>query len=107
MRRFINICSTGLLVIILGCAGSHSMKLAPSFPINEFTQIYEVFGMDCPGCHGGVEKLINRIPGVIASEANWEQQRLWVQIDPDMSVDQDDIIKAVKEANFTAGKRIQ
>ena len=96
-----------MLLAVLGCAGTGSQSSAPSFPINEHTQIYEVYGMDCPGCHGGLEKLVNKIPGVVDSKANWEKQRLWVQTDPEISVDEDAVIQAVKEANFTVGKRIQ
>ncbi len=96
-----------ILIALWGCAGTGNQSSAPSFPINEHTQIYEVFGMDCPGCHGGLEKLVNKIPGVVDSHANWEKQRLWVQTDPETSVDPKAVIQAVREANFTIGERIQ
>lgn len=70
-------------------------------------RIYEVFGMDCPGCQGGLENLINDIPGVVASEANWEKQQLRVLISSKTEVSDEAINEAVKQANFTLGKRIK
>jgi copper chaperone CopZ len=63
--------------------------------------------MDCPGCHGGVEKLVNKIPGVQGSRANWEKKELVVYLDPGNDVSDEDILSAIREANFTPGKRLQ
>lgn len=68
---------------------------------------YEVFGMDCPGCHQGLEKLVKKIPSVQEAEANWKKKRLIVTIRPGESLSDEDIDDAVKRANFTIGKRIK
>ena len=68
-------------------------------------RVYEVFGMDCPGCHGGIEKLVKRIPSVEKAEANWEKKQLVVTVKPGHKLDDKDVIKAIKEANFTPVKR--
>ncbi len=47
------------------------------------------------------------IPGVVASKANWEKQQLQVVISPETEVTDQQIFDAVKEANFTAGKRLK
>lgn len=70
-------------------------------------RIYEVLGMDCPGCHGGLENLINKIPGVKGSKANWEKQQLQVAIDLNIEVSDQSIFEAIKQANFTPGKRLR
>jgi len=70
-------------------------------------RIYEVFGMDCPGCHDGVENLINGLSGVISSKANWEKQRLTVVISNSSEVTDEKIFDAIKRANFTPGKRVK
>lgn len=70
-------------------------------------RIYEVFGMNCPGCHGAVEKLVKKIPVVEEAEANWKEQRLTVTIRPGSELDDEDIYDAVRRANFTPGKRKQ
>ena len=70
-------------------------------------RIYEVFGMDCPGCHGAIEKLVKRIPAVQEAEANWKEQRLTLTIRPGSELDDDDVYDAIRRANFTPGKRKQ
>ena len=75
--------------------------------LNTQIQVYEVFGMDCPGCHGGIEKLVNKLPAVTKSEANWEKQELRIWIDPAKEVKDEDIIDAIERANLTPGERIK
>ena len=70
-------------------------------------RIYEVFGMDCPGCHGAIEKLVKKIPAVQEAEANWKEQRLTLTIRPGSKLDDDDVYDAIRRANFTPGKRKQ
>jgi copper chaperone CopZ len=96
----------GILVIGIGCGGAGK---GISLVEDEGTEIriYEVFGMNCPGCHGGVEKLVNKLSGVVASQANWKKQRLAVKVSQDVEVKDEDIIDAIKRANFTPGKRLK
>ena len=70
-------------------------------------RIYEVFGMNCPGCHGAVEKLVKKIPAVEEAEANWKEQRLTVTVQPGSELNDEDIYDAVRRANFTPGERQQ
>jgi copper chaperone CopZ len=70
-------------------------------------RIYEVFGMDCPGCHGAIEKLVKKIPAVQEAEANWKEQRLMLTLRPGSELDDDDVYDAIRRANFTPGKRKQ
>ncbi len=70
-------------------------------------RIYEVFGMDCPGCHGGLNKLVKNIPEVQQVESNWKEKRLVVTVRPGAQLNDEDIYDAVRRANFTPGKRIK
>lgn len=71
------------------------------------TRVYEVFGMDCPGCHGGLEKLVKKIPAVKDAQANWEKQQLAVIVRPGTELNDEDIYDAIERANFTSGERLQ
>ena len=96
--------------LVLACAGcaaaDHSVAAKPQGAGIE-VRIYEVFGMDCPGCHGGLEKLVLRIPAVQAADANWEQKKLTVTVRPGADLDDQDVHEAIRKANFTPGKRLQ
>lgn len=94
-----------LLIQLAGC-GSAKLDIEKLISDGNEVRVYEIFGMDCPGCHDGVENLIAGVPGVIASKANWEKQKLQVIIDPKFEVDDQAIYDAIKRANFTPGKRI-
>lgn len=95
-----------LAVVLIGnaCGGGKGFTLTEE-PGTEI-RTYEVFGMDCPGCHGGVEKLVNRINGVVTSAANWTTKQIAVKVRLADNVTDEAIFSAIKEANFTPGKRI-
>lgn len=62
---------------------------------------YTVYGMDCPGCEGGLEKQVDKIPAVKSSKGNWVKQELQVIVKPDSSLRIRELKKRVKKANFT------
>ena len=95
-----------LLVFIIGCAVTGQDIAKESYEDSEI-RIYEVFGMDCPACSGGLDKLVGKIPAVQKSEANWKDKRLMVIIQPGKQLQDEDIFDAIKRANFTPGKRIK
>ncbi|HEG42881.1 MAG TPA: hypothetical protein ENH94_02420 [Phycisphaerales bacterium] len=70
------------------------------------TRVYEVFGMDCPGCHGGLEKLVKKIPAVQEAKANWQKKQLVVTVRPEAELNDEDIYDAIRRANFTPGNQI-
>jgi copper chaperone CopZ len=97
-------------VFLVGANGSMSFgenrEAQPAQESGE-TRVYEVFGMDCPGCHGGLEKLVMKLPAVQRAEANWKEQQLTVIAKPEHQLRDEDIHEAIKRANFTVGTRIQ
>ncbi|UCE18679.1 MAG: cation transporter [Gemmatimonadota bacterium] len=101
-----------LLTLIIFCA--HGFSCGPKQKIvtagDEGTierRVYEVFGMDCPGCHGGLEKLVEKNQSVLKAEANWEKKQLVVHVRPGAQLSDEDIYDAIVRANFTPGNRIQ
>jgi hypothetical protein len=66
------ICLTAFLI---SCAFESTKPVIDSNENTE-TRTYQVFGMDCPGCQSALEKLINKIPGVLNSEANWKEKQV-------------------------------
>ena len=106
MKRALLILFTAAL-LTAGCAGSdRTVSTVPADAGGE-VRAYEVFGMDCPGCHGGLEKLVLRVPGVQAAEANWEQKRLTITVSPGIELDDEAVFEAIRQANFTPGNRLQ
>ena len=105
-RNLVILAIMAMIVLGIGCGGARESFSLAEEPGMEM-RIYEVFGMDCPGCHGGVEKLVNKLPGVIASQANWEEQTLAIKVRKDSDLTDDEIHDAIKRANFTPGKRIK
>ena len=105
MMRYVFLFSF-MLFCGIGC--NTTDKGATVEPVGESgIRVYEVFGMDCPGCHGGLEKLVNKIPAVQESEANWLQKRLVVTVRPGVELKDADIYDAIRRANFTPGNRIK
>lgn len=99
----------GLAVLMISGSGCSKMgrDIGDEFEGREDVRVYEVFGMDCPGCHSAVEKLVKKVPGVQDAEANWSKQRLVVFVQPGNQLSDDEIFDAVKRANFTAGERVK
>ncbi len=95
-----------LLVCGTGCTTTNSNESVKSAKDSE-TRVYEVFGMDCPGCHGGLEKLVKKIPAIQQAEGNWQKKQLVVSVRPGAELSDEDIYDAIRRANFTVGKRIK
>lgn len=94
-----------ICIAFLGSCLSQKTKPASDIPAGIETRVYQVFGMDCPGCHGGLEKLVNKIPGVFDSKANWKKKQIVVRIQKEGEVSDESIFEAIRRANFTPGKR--
>ena len=90
----------------IGCSTTEQSTTAAVVDGSEI-RVYEVFGMDCPGCQGAVEKLVKKIPTVQDAKANWQKKELVVSVRPGSELDDKDIYDATRRANFTPGKRIK
>lgn len=95
-----------LLACGAGCAATSQNVIAESTKGFE-TCTYEVFGMGCPGCHGGLIKLVKKIPAVQQAEANWQKKQLVVVVQPGAELNDEDVYDAIRRANFTPGKQIR
>ena len=105
-RPFLFVLLAVLLVGASGCATSGTSVDVQSTQEGSETRIYEVFGMNCPGCHGGVEKLIGKIPAVQEVVADWKAQQLTVTVRQGADLDDDEIYDAIRRADLTAGERM-
>ncbi len=95
-----------LLFCGVGCDTAGPSSAVESMEASK-ARVYEVFGMNCPGCHGGLEKLVKKIPDVQQAKANWVKKQLTVTVKPGAELNDEDIYDAIRRANFTAGKRIK
>jgi len=93
-----------ILALLAGCSSAPEPDSDPQ--VGELIE-YEVFGMDCPGCHGGLEKLAKQIPGVRSAKASWEDQKLELGVAEGFAVTDAQVIDAINRANFTAGERLK
>ncbi len=96
------------LALLAGCSSAPEPESEPqSDPqVGELIE-FEVFGIDCPGCHGGLENLAMEIPGVSAAKASWQDQKLVLEIEEGTEVTDDQVHDAINRANFTAGERLK
>ncbi len=100
-KLFMTLVLVGSLTYFTGCATRSTLSQNPNVEM----LTYEVFGMDCPGCHGGLEKNLSKIPGVVDVTANWKEQMVIIHVQKDHTIDISEIEAAVHNSNFTLGKR--
>ncbi len=96
-----------LACFVYGCSSTSKNVNAQLTQQATETRIYEVFGMDCPGCHVGIEKLVRKIENVHDVAANWKEKQLVVMIKMGIKLDDELIYDAIKRANFTSGMRVK
>lgn len=69
--------------------------------IQSDTLKFTIYGMDCPGCEGGLEKQVYKIPAIKFSKADWVNQELRIVLVQDSTLNTKELEKRVKKANFT------
>jgi len=94
------------LGLLAGCSSAPEPETDPATE-NLDLMSYEVFGMDCPGCHGGLENLAMAIPGVKSAQASWEDKKLTLGIEEGAEVTEEQVHDAIERANFTAGEKLK
>ncbi|MDZ7776409.1 MAG: heavy metal-associated domain-containing protein [Bacteroidales bacterium] len=77
---------------------------APMAESKPDTLKFTVYGMDCPGCEGGLEKQVNKMKSVKSSKANWRKQQLKVIPTEGANIEIDALEERVKKANLTLDK---
>ena len=105
-RCLVNFMYVVFLMYIAGC-GAAANKSVIMNDENADIRIYEVFGMDCPACASGLDKLVVKIPAIRESEAQWKVKRLVISVKDGEQLQDEDIYDAIERANFTPGKRIK
>ena len=90
----------------IGCNDAERNLVVESVEESE-SRVYEVFGMNCPGCHGGLEKLVKKISTVQEAAANWQKKQLVVTVRSGSELNDEDIYDAIRRSNFTPGERIK
>lgn len=96
-----------LILSLTGCASNKKEQSLSAMYPDKQVRVYEVFGMDCPGCHGGIEKLVKEIPKVLDAKANWSEKKITIILEKGAKVENSIIFEAIKRSNFTSGKRLQ
>jgi copper chaperone CopZ len=97
------------LIAIFGEAGAQteegSITPAPANTVIQSDTIkFTIYGMDCPGCEGGLEKQVNKIPAIKSSTANWMKQELLVVLRKDSVLNINELEGRVEKANFSLEK---
>jgi copper chaperone CopZ len=108
MARYVRlVLALALLIIGIMACTAGKQNLDAELGQESETRIYEVFGMDCPGCHGGLKKILLKNPAILSAEANWVEKRVTIKVRSDSKLSDDEVYDAIKRANFTPGKRIK
>lgn len=89
-----------LPVITMGQADIKDDTLKSTTSVKD-TLSYTIYGMDCPGCEGGLEKQVNKLSFVKWSKSNWLTQKLFVVVKKDSVLNMEKLKAAVSNANFT------
>jgi copper chaperone CopZ len=111
MMRCLFLILVTLTFCVIGCNDAEKSSSAKTLDVAAKavdgleTREYEIFGMDCPGCHGGLEKLIKKIPAIQDAQANWVKKQVIVTVNADAKLSDEDVYDAIKRSNFTVGKR--
>ena len=111
MMRCLFLILVALSFCVIGCNDAEKSSSAKTLDVTANavdgleTREYEIFGMDCPGCHGGLEKLIKKRPATQDAQANWVKKQVIVTVNADAKLSDDDVYDAIKRSNFTVGKR--
>ncbi len=92
------------LALLAGCSSAPEPSSDPQ--VGALVE-FEVFGMDCPGCHGGLENLVLEIPGVHSAKASWVDKKLALRVEEGAEVTDEQVHDAINRANFTAGERLK
>lgn len=92
---------------LISCVGNSESTFPEDWVGQGEIRVYELFGMDCPGCHGSIEKQLNALDGVLDSRADWTSKQVMVLIEAAAEVSDANIHEGMKRANFTPGKRLQ
>ena len=106
MKLFIFFSIIFASVIFSGCS-STAKTATNEQDLQLETRIYEVFGMGCPGCESGLCNLIKKIDTVYSCEASWKKKRLVINFKEGNILSDEEVYSAIREANFTPGKRIR
>ena len=80
--------------------------ISPADSVAGDTLVYKVFGMDCPGCHGALEKQVDKLNAVDSSAANWLNQEIMIIVKKDSVLKEKELFEKIKKANFTPGEKI-
>lgn len=103
MKYLSTVMALTAIILFVGCATDQTPH--PGSATVQTT--YEILGMDCPGCHGGLEKNLKKIPGVTSASANWKKQTVTITTEGERQIDLSEIRKAVEQSNFTFGKALK
>lgn len=72
------------------------------------SNIYEmdVKGMTCPFCAYGIEKNLNKLPGVKNAQISLEQKKIRVEMKDGHSFDETKVRAVISDSGFTPGEQI-
>lgn len=91
------------VITLVGCATTGSTTRAPLDPAQADAQVM-VKGMSCPQCANNIKDIMERVDGVDQARVDLGAGRVLIAFSQGTSVEQDQIVLAVKDAGFTPGE---
>lgn len=92
-----------LVISLVGCASTGSTAKAPLAPNQADAQVM-VKGMSCPQCANNIKDIMERIDGIDQARVDLGTGRVLIAFTQGQTVDEDQLILAVKDAGFTPGE---
>lgn len=96
----------GTSVLFAGNSQNTEVRIQADSIAQKDSVLYEVFGMDCPGCQSALEKQLKKIDGVADASASWKKKEVVIRLKPGTAVKEEEIFDRIERANFTPGKKI-
>ena len=117
MKSQIFAISSMLLLVLFGAVftsgcqeadkGQKAGDAAVEQPSDLQVMVFEVKGMTCSGCEGTINKAVQKVTGVYKAKADHQKEQVEVLVAKGTEVDEQAIVQAILDANYTPGKRIQ
>lgn len=89
-RLVVSLAAAPLLVVAAGAGAAGLLEVDQS-----------IFGMDCAPCAYGVERGLNKLPGVKSVRVSLNEGKSVIQFKPDAAADLEQIRKIIRDNGFT------
>jgi len=89
----------------LAISGAGALAFEPKGKATARTVIYQVRGFSCITCAVGLDTLLSKQKGILASKSTYPEGKVTIKFDPD-AMDEKSIEGLISEMGFTVASRV-